>query len=406
MKILIKSGLLVAASTALIALSGCGGTTPKSFASASLAPSGQGEARIIVPESSRPQPPGFAHTNHIISYRGPAPVPSTPKGLTVAQVRSAYNVGVFSGTGAIAIVDAYHYPTALNDFNVFSTTFGLPTETSTNATASSNQHFQVVYASGKKPRTDGGWALEAALDIEWAHAMAPNAKIYLVEAASNSFSDLIAAENVAKSLAGVREVSNSWGGSESSSVYSTYDSVFVQSGVSFFASGGDSGGVKSWPALSKNVVGIGGTTLNMQGNIRLSETTWGSTGCGISAYEPRPAFQDAVSSIVGTHRGIDDVSAVADPNTGASVYDTTKYLGITGWWVVGGTSLSCPLIAGMANAAGGSRSSSNAQNTAIYAGLGGPNFNDITVGSAGSFPAMLGYDLPTGVGTPNGLGGF
>src|SRR5205823_6185722 len=111
------------------------------------------------------------------------------------------------GSGVIAIVDAYDYPTALNDFNVFSRQFGLPVETSSSATASTNQVFQVVYASGRKPRTNGGWAQEAALDIEWAHAMAPNAKIVLVEAASNSFANLFNAVDVASSIAGVKEVS-------------------------------------------------------------------------------------------------------------------------------------------------------------------------------------------------------
>ena len=369
-------------------------------------PAAQGQMNIIIPATSLPQPPGFAHTNHIIAYRGITPAHTTPQGLVVSQVRAAYGLGTANGGGAIAIIDAYDYGTALADFNGFSAQFGLPQETSTNATASSNSVFQVVYAGGRKPRGDAGWALEAAMDIEWAHAMAPGAKIYLVEAATNSLANLIQAENVAKALVGVKQVSNSWGSSESSSLYSSYDSAFTQSGVAFFASGGDSGGTKSWPSLSKNVVACGGTTLNMQGNNYLGETAWTSTGCGISAYEPRPGFQSVVSGIVGSFRGADDISAVADPNTGASVYDTTTYQGHSGWWVVGGTSLSCPLLAGMANASGASRASSDAQNTAFYAKLGTASFHDITSGTAGAYSAGAGFDLPTGVGTPNGLSGF
>lgn len=398
--------------TALLTVGGCGGTSAAQTLEAPqiMQPAAQGQAgHILVPTTSLPQPAGFAHTNHLIfipDKQGINPAAATPSGKSVGQMRAAYGLGAFGGSGVIAIVDAYHYNTSLNDFNFFSNYYGLPAETSADPLASSNQHFQVVYAAGKKPRSDSGWALEAAMDIEWAHAMAPNAKIVLVEAASNSLANLIAAENVAKQIAGCTGVSNSWGSSESSSLYSSYDSAFVQNGVVFFASGGDSGGVKSWPSLSKNVVACGGTTLNMSGNTVTSETAWSSTGCGISSYEPRPAFQNSVSTIVGSFRGADDIAADADPNTGASVYTTTSYQGITGWVTVGGTSLSCPLIAGMANASGTHRASSDAQNTAFYAGLGGPNFKDITSGTAGSYSARVGYDLPTGVGVPNGLGGF
>src|SRR4029453_7372103 len=123
------------------------------------------------------------------------------------------------GTHAIAIVDAFDYPTAENDLNVFSSQFGLPPCTTANGC------FQKVYASGTKPRKNCGWAQEAALDIEWAHAMAPSAKIILVEAASNSFADLFQAVSVANSLPGVQQVLMSWGGSEFS-LESTYDSYF------------------------------------------------------------------------------------------------------------------------------------------------------------------------------------
>jgi len=156
------------------------------------------------------------------------------------------------GFGAIAVVDAFHYPTALTDLRTFSAQFGLKAPNLT-----------VVFASGTKPAQDpsGGWELEAALDLEWAHAMAPDAKLFLVEARSNSFSDLLAAERVAGNLvasAGGGEVSNSWGGDEFATETS-FDSTFTAPGVVYFASSGDQPGVQ-YPAASPNVVAAGGTT--------------------------------------------------------------------------------------------------------------------------------------------------
>ena len=156
------------------------------------------------------------------------------------------------GSRAIAIVDAYHYPTAASDLSVFSYQFGL-----------NQANFQVVYASGRQPPVNADWNVEEALDIEWAHAMAPSAKIYLVEAASSSYSALLTAVSVASKLvaaAGGGEVSMSWGGSEFSSETS-YDSYFKQSGVVYFAAAGDSPGV-IWPATSPNVVSAGGTSIS------------------------------------------------------------------------------------------------------------------------------------------------
>src|SRR5215469_10340874 len=154
------------------------------------------------------------------------------------------------GARAIAIVDAYDYPTAFSDLQIFSAQFGLPAPTTAN--------FQVVYATGTLPKPDAGWGLEAALDIQWAHAMAPGAKIYLVEAASNSYADLLTAVNGASNLvaqAGGGEVSMSWGGSEFS-FEGFYDGYFTKSGVVYFAAAGDSAGT-IWPATSPNVVSAG-----------------------------------------------------------------------------------------------------------------------------------------------------
>lgn len=380
------------------------GPTADSVAQPSLA---MQSGNILVPDSSLVRP-GVIHTHILVAVpNGFGPLATgSPTGMSPSQLRSAYGLGSATGGGAIAIVDAFNYPTALNDFNFFSNQFGLPTEPSTDVLSSSNTVLQVVYASGKQPRNNSGWALEMSLDIEWAHAMAPGAKIYLVEAASNSTTNLMKAESVAKGLLGVKEVSNSWGGGESASLYTNFDNTFTQSGVVFFASGGDTGGSKEWPALSSNVVAVGGTTLNMSGNTYLGETVWSGTGCGISSFEPRPAFQDVVLSLVGSFRGADDISADADPSTGVSIYDTTRFQGQSGWFQVGGTSVACPVIAGCANASGGVQTSSQAQNTTFYSGIGTSAFHDVTSGSAGSFSALTGWDFPTGVGTPNGLSGF
>jgi kumamolisin len=178
------------------------------------------------------------------------------------------------GSRAIAIVDAYHYPTAASDLSVFSYQFGLP-----------QANFQVVYANGRQPPVNANWNVEEALDIEWAHAIAPGAKIYLVEAASSNFSDLLQAVSVANSLvsqAGGGEVSMSWGGSEFSGETS-YDSYFTQSGVVYFASSGDSPGV-IWPSSSRNVVSVGGTSLSRNPTKATSSKNWpGSQGAAAPA---------------------------------------------------------------------------------------------------------------------------
>jgi subtilase family serine protease len=357
------------------------------------------DRNVAIPWSSVPRA-GEMHTNHLIYVgAGQGMAAAASVYYTPAQIRQAYGVPA-GGSGTIVIVDAFDDPYALADFNTFSAQYGLPQETSTNVTASTNQHLQVVYASGRKPRTNAGWSQEANLDIQWAHAMAPNAKIVLVEAASNSGSNLYAADDVAATIAGTRQCSNSWGGGESSGEAGS-DSHFNHAGVVYLFSSGDTGGAKDYPAASPNVVAVGGTSLflDASGN-RTSETVWNGTGCGPSAYEPRPSFQNGVATVVGTKRGIADVAAVADPNTGVIV----RWNG--GWYVFGGTSVACPVVAGMINTAGTNRGSGPAQNTALYAGLGGPNFFDVTSGAAGAYSALSGYDFPTGVGAPKGLGGF
>jgi kumamolisin len=334
---------------------------------------------------------------------------------TPAMLRAVYQLPSTGGSGAIAIVDAYHFPTALVDFNLFAQNFGLPRETSASAVSTGNRTFQVVYAAGY-PAISGGdyiasWNLEAALDIEWAHAMAPNAKIYLVEAASDSTGDLDYAVRVASRLPGVKEVSMSWGGNEVPWEVWNYDPIFTALGVVYLASSGDSSDQMEYPAASPNVISCGGTSVNRNvSGAFVSETGWNTAGCGPSAYEPRPGCQIRIASLVGARRGVSDVAFDADPSTGVYVYDSTPLWGESGWWILGGTSVSSPALAGVLNLAA-SYGNGFALNTAqeqgrLYANLGNANaFRDVTSGTDGQFSCRVGWDFVTGVGSPKGLVG-
>lgn len=390
-----------------------GGTVPP------LAGQGQGQgqdhAPIQIPDSSveRPGDRGVAaHTNHLIRV-GPQAVGTAPRGETPSSIASVYSLTNLNaaGTGVIVIVDAFDYPTALDDFNVFARQFGLPQELSTNPRDFSNQVFQVVYAANRKPRANCGWAQEAALDIEWAHAMAPNAKIVLVEAASNSFANLFQAVDVASKIANAQEVSMSWGGSEFSSE-AGYDGHFTQGGIVYFAASGDTGGATIYPGVSPNVVAAGGTRINRDaaGNF-MNETGWSGSGGGPSKYESRPGYQDIIQTIVGSKRGVPDYSFDADPSTGVSVYDSTACSGNSGWLVFGGTSVSSPSLAGIVNSAGSNTSSAD-ELSLLYQSVGNngltinsANFRDTLGGTAGSFNAKTGWDFVTGIGSTITLSG-
>ena len=319
-------------------------------------------------------------------------VSSAPAGLSPATIKSVYGYTTSSTAGAgktIAIVDAYDDPTAANDLSVFSSQFGLP------ACTTGNGCFKKVNQSGgtRLPRTNSGWALEISLDVQWAHAIAPGAKILLVEASSASTSSLMAAEDYAGAHADY--VSNSWGGNEFSGEAS-YDSHFVQSGVSVFVSAGDNGTPAEWPSASPKVISVGGTTLNFSGSTFSSETGWSGGGGGCSAYETATAAQKAFGDYAqvncGTKRATPDISLDADPASGVSVYDSTKYNGSAGWWTVGGTSASSPMVAAHAAVLGAVVDSSY-----IY-GLSSAKIRDITSGNNGA-ACLVGYDLCTGRGS-------
>jgi len=369
---------------------------------------GHGRGDIQVPDTSIEGPfdRGFvSHTNHLILLN-PAKGLGPGGGMTPAQMQTFYALPTTGGQGVIAIVDAYDYPAALSDFNTFSKQFGLPRETSSNALASSNKVFQVVYQGGTKPRSNTGWAQEAALDIEWAHAMAPGATIVLVEAQSSSFADLFAAVDIAAKIVGVKQVSMSWGGSEYSGEMSS-DIHFNVNGICFFAASGDSGGKTIYPSTSPYVVAVGGTSVaTTSAGGFLGETGWSGGGGGNSPYESKPSWQSGVG---GSNRSVPDISSNADPNTGVSVYGPTGRGTNSGWLVFGGTSVSAPCMAGMVNLGGGTYTSTFSLLTNIYShynsSLASSFFRDITVGNNG-FKCTAGWDYVTGVGSPQGTGGF
>ncbi len=379
---------------------------------------------IIVPASSvvRPEDLGVrAHTNiRIFIPDGHADAKnSAPSGKyeTPASLACLYGVTKFvkgcnpetlttvatGGSKAIALVDAFDYPTAANDLAAFSAQFGLP--------PINNSNFQVVYASGKKPKQDksGGWELEEGLDIEMAHALAPNAVIYLVEAVSNSSKNLLAAEAVAASLvaaAGGGEVSNSWAGGEYAHEKAS-EKDFAVNSVVYFASAGDSPGV-GWPSVLDNVVAVGGTDVNRKANGDfISQTAWSDTGGGSSEYLKRPHYQDKIKNIVGSVRGVPDIALVADPETGVWMYDTTPYNGeVLDWLVVGGTSVASPASAALVNNAAHFFGSGTLELDQIYAAKAKAKaFTDIVsgdCGSGGKYKAVKGWDFCTGVGTSLG----
>ena len=326
-----------------------------------------------------------AHTN---SSKNPISLATlSPTGLSPTQIRKAYNLPSTGGVGTIAIIDAYDCPTAQNDFVSFSTQFGLPTT-----------NFE-IHKMASNIAVDATWALETSLDVQWAHAIAPNAKILLVEAQSNSLSDLFAAVSYATNRSDVVAVSMSWGTSEFSGE-NTYDSYFNNSnGIVFFASSGDSGAGVIYPSTSPNVVAVGGTrlTLNLDGSVA-SETGWSGSGGGVSAYETQPQYQ-LNYTIQGANgkRAVPDVSYNADPASGFSVYDTTAYQGQSGWFQLGGTSAGAPQWAAI-HSLGLSTSNVNfyhdaKTNPSLF-------FRDVISGSNGAYSAQVGYDFVTGLGSP------
>jgi hypothetical protein len=340
---------------------------------------------------------------------GPLDAPSGD-GYGPADLQSAYNLASAAesagGGETVAVVDAYNDPDAASDLATYRSAWGLP--------ACGSGCFKVVNQEGTTsplPVNAGtnGWDVEESLDMDMVSAICPNCKLILVEANSASNDDLGTAVNAAVA-AGADYVSNSYGGSESSDDPSYDTEYYDHPGVAVTVSAGDSGYGVEYPAASPYVTAVGGTTLNEDSSTARgwSETVWGTsisegTGSGCSVYEPKPSWQKDTGCSKRTNN---DVAAVADPNTGVAVYDSYSE---GGWLEVGGTSASSPIIAAVYALAGTPAAGSV---PASYAYANPSALYDITSGSDGSCgssylcTAKVGYDGPTGLGTPDGLAAF
>ncbi|OLB78100.1 MAG: hypothetical protein AUI14_14085 [Actinobacteria bacterium 13_2_20CM_2_71_6] len=301
---------------------------------------------------------------------------ATPSGYGPTDLRSAYKLGADGGTGAtVAIVDAYDNPKAESDLATYRAQFGLP------ACTTANGCFRKVNQNGAAsplPTADQGWAGEISLDLDMVSAICPNCGILLVEANSAYDSDLFVAEDRAVTM-GAKFVSNSWGGDEFSGQTSGADAHFNHPGVAITASTGDNGTGAAYPATSRYVTAVGGTSLSRAANARgFTESAWSGAGSGCSAYDAKPSWQTVATGCA--KRAESDVSAVADPGTGVAVY-----------------------------ALAGNPGANDYPAAYPYAHQG--NLFDVTSGNNGSCgPALCtagtGWDGPTGLGTPNGTAAF
>jgi len=349
-------------------------------------------AGLVIPSADAATVERRVHRPHIVS---PQATGSTA-GLSPDQVKAAYGFPTSPAAGAgrtVAVVAPYDAPTIEKDLNGFSRRFGLPECTTANGC------FRKVDQKGAKnyPAKNKLWALEISLDVEWAHAIAPGAKILLVEARSDRLSDVLAADDYATAHA--KYVTNSLGLDEFAGE-SAYDSHFRRPGVSIFVASGDDGAGSGpgYPASSPSVVAVGGTTLADIGLPTFGETGWHGSGGGCAVYEPAHPAQGAWPGYAAVNcagkRATPDVSLVADPHSGVAVYDS--YQTATHWTVLGGTSASAPMWAARA-AVSGLVIDANV----LYSASSPIAFRDITAGSNG-LPALAGFDLVTGLGSWTG----
>jgi subtilase family serine protease len=338
-----------------------------------------------------------------------------PGGLFPSQVKKAYNLPSSGGKGTIAIIAAFNHPNIASDLAAFDKEFSLASCTIANKCLE-------IHPMNTAAKDDSGWSMETALDTEWSHAIAPKAKILVVEAASPSGTNLLKAVDYARGRSDVVAVSMSWGGNEFVGEAS-YDSHFpANSSMAFFASSGDGGAGASWPAASPNVISVGGTSLSINSRGTLSsEKAWVGSGGGVSAYESEPAYQTTYSiPRAGGKRAIPDVSFAADPNYGFSVYhapdtssaNSTKNSSSKStpaeknWYVVGGTSAGAPQWAAISSLAFAANDPVSLAK--FYADKAASTyakfFRDITSGTNGTCnyfcTARKHYDYVTGLGSP------
>jgi len=322
-----------------------------------------------------------------------ANVTSSPQGLTPSQVKNVYHLPANGGKGTIAIISAYHHPLLPGDLAIFNMEFNLAKCTIKNKCLE-------IHTMDPTTKTNSGWAMESALDAEWAHAIAPKSKILIVESKSARGGDLLSAIDYARHRDDVTAVSLSWGGPEFANE-TDLDKHFIsdpQALNKFFASSGDDGAGASWPAVSPNVIAVGGTSLGLNSSGTFNfETAWTGSGGGVSQYEKEPPYQSAFSiPHANNMRAIPDVSYAADPAHGFSVYHAGA------WFVVGGTSAGAPQWAALSTLGNGVsltnlyKDKSGAKN--------GKYFRDIISGKNGDCiyycTARKRYDYVTGLGSP------
>ncbi len=365
------------------------------------------------------------------AYGLPAlPVVSSASAIKTLTAAQAAQLGAGQ---TIYIVNAMHNPNVAAELSAFNQKFGLPScavKTVAVGTAlplaaaavADGCTLNTVYStpsgaiSANAPAYNAGWATEIALDVQWAHATAPLARIVLIEAPDASSNSLLNAVKLANAM-GPGVVSMSFGGAEGNWTASV-DGTFAATGMSYLAATGDSGAAVSWPAVSPNVLAVGGTSLSYSGSGARAEVAWARTGGGVSAFTPTPAYQ-AVKIVPGAvalaRRSVADVAFNADPSTGQFVAVMAPGASVVSWVSAGGTSLSTPQWAGLVAIANGLRAQTGKAKlgltqSALYGQIGAvpgsyaAAFADITKGSHGSCAsctARAGYDQLTGLGTPN-----
>ena len=341
---------------------------------------------------------GVTTTHGTLAAGSPAP----PAGsLTPDDVRAAYDLPSGGQGATVAIVDAGGYATAEADLAVFRSTYGLP------ACTTANGCFTKLDQTGghNLPPENPGWSIETALDLDAVSSACPSCRILLVEADSPALDDLGQATDTAAARHPVA-ISNSYGVPGEGSAPAVYDHYYDHPGIAVTASTGDYGNIVNWPASNGNVVAVGGTTLTRDaGSARgWTESAWASGGSGCSASEPKPAYQQGIDTGCD-RRAIADISAVADPDTGLGLYNSSA---VGGWARYGGTSLSAPLVAAM-YALAGTPTPGTYPVTYPYADTDAADLTDVTTGSDGYCgnqlcTARTGWDGPTGLGTPAGVG--
>ncbi|MCW2778548.1 MAG: hypothetical protein JWN17_2273 [Frankiales bacterium] len=389
--------LLVLLAAALTTAAGAG----TSFADPS--PTGltaSGEHRVC-PDPAPGHVTCFVHVRTKGGDVVPDATTSYSSGYSPAQLQKAYGLTPGASAPLVAVVDAYANPNAAADLATYRSQFGLGTANLT----------QVNQAGGTLlPAGDTGWGQEEMLDLEMVSATCPACPILYVGASSTSFADLAAAVDTAVAK-GAKVVSNSYGGTESSSV-ATYAKSYDHPGVAITVSSGDSGyGVQS-PASYGTVTAVGGTNLVLNADgTRQAETAWSGAGSGCSGYVTKPSWQKDAGC---AKRTVADVSAVADPATGVAVYDSYGSTGGANWFVFGGTSVAAPIIGGVyalsGNTAGVPASLAYTSPTGtlfdVTSGSNGRCVRGKTTSGAYLCTAGTGYDGPTGVGAPKGTAGF